>query len=118
MIINHEELARKVLDERLRDNFLYVYEHDAWLCWDNVRWASVPRVKVRAEIGDWAHANFVLATLAENGEAQKFWSAVCSYESQQALTELAEAHLLRHAHEFDRDPLLLNTPSVTVNLVT
>ena len=118
MIFNHEELARRVLDERLCGNYLYVYEHDAWLRWDGVRWGAVPRVKVRAEIGDWAHGNFLLAVLAKDEESRKFWSAVCSHDSQQALTDLAEGHLLRYAREFDRDPLLLNCPNVTVNLAT
>ena len=118
MIFNHEELARRVQDERLCGNYLYVYEHDAWLRWDGALWAAVPRVKVREAIGNWAHDNFVLATMAEKDEDKKFWSAVCSYESQQALTELAEARLLHYAPEFDRNPLLLNCPNVTVDLAT
>ena len=115
--MNHEELIRRAINDRLHDNYLYVYESDTWLRWNGVRWASIPKPEFRKAIGDWAHDNFALAYLGREDE-KKFWASVCSYDNQQALVELAEGHLIRSVSEFDQNPLLLNCPNVTVNLAT
>ena len=112
MIVNHEALVRYVIAERLNNRFLFVYEWESWLEWDSARWAPIPRVNVRGAIGDWAHRNYIDAS---NKDARK-WATICSYSSQEALTELAEHHLLKHAHEFDANPFLLNCQNLTVNL--
>lgn len=112
MLVNHEELVRDVISERLNNRFLFVYEWDSWLKWDTARWAPIPRVNVRGAIGDWAHRHYVDA----NEKDAKAWAGICSYKSQEALTELAEHHLMRFAREFDANPLLLNCQNLTVDL--
>ena len=115
MSANQEALVRDVIAERLQDRFLFVYEHEAWLKWDGVRWAPTPRIEVRNEIGDWAHTRWLEAP---EGKVKDSAASACSYDSQEALTNLAEGHLLKFAADFDSNPLWLNCQNGTVNLAT
>ena len=110
-------LAAQFTEEHA-DSLLFVHEWGMWLAWDGGRWRQDHGVRVYdlARLICAREGNAAMATISTGG---KKIAAVINRAATISAIERLTRHHHRHVRipaDFDADPLMLNTPSISLDL--
>ena len=112
-------LAESLVDDALRDRFLYT--GNGWYEWDGTRWRTVDDVIPQEAVRQYFKAQYDDAAArvgAGSGSADELreWVKTLALSRQTAVLRLARGLLAADAADMDQEHDLLNTPSGVVHL--